>query len=261
MCGSAVDLDADERIPVGFEPARRLRTPERTVRSGISANRVWGSSRRPDARGHIPAADSCPEPDEPSSPLPVLIHPEFWSKRRIALPGREPFEMPVTSRGALQDVGFEIIERPEPSFLFGASVLITGEVARTTDFEKGMPVHQALRNGSWKPDPLILDDQALVVHLRDRGLVVLTGCGHAGIVNTVRYARALTGVEHVHAVLGGFHLTGKVFEPIIGPTVDGLAALAPEVVSTGALHRLAGHAPAREPTTQRVHPKQHRHQA
>jgi hypothetical protein len=51
---------------------------------------------------------------------------------------------------------------------------------------------------------------------------VLTGCGHAGIVNTVRYARALTGVEHVHAVLGGFHLTGKVFEPIIGPTVDGL---------------------------------------
>jgi hypothetical protein len=40
---------------------------------------------------------------------------------------------------------------------------------------------------------------------------------------TVRYARALTGVEHVHAVLGGFDLTGKVFEPIIRPTVDGLA--------------------------------------
>jgi 7,8-dihydropterin-6-yl-methyl-4-(beta-D-ribofuranosyl)aminobenzene 5'-phosphate synthase len=181
--------------------------------------------------------------------LPVLIHPEFWSKRRIALPGREPFDMPVTSRGALQDVGFEIIERPEPSFLFGASVLITGEVARTTDFEKGMAVHQALRNGSWQPDPLILDDQALVVHLRDRGLVVLTGCGHADIVNTVRYARALTGVEHVHAVLGGFHLTGKVFEPIIGPTVDGLAALAPEVVlpahCTGwqAMHQLANQLP------------------
>src|SRR5581483_3813510 len=90
---------------------------------------------------------------------------------------------------------------------------------------------------------------ALVVHLRDRGLVVLTGCGHAGIINTVRYARALTGVEQVHAVLGGFHLTGKVFEPIIGPTVDKLAALAPEVVlpahCTGwrAMHPLANQLP------------------
>lgn len=181
--------------------------------------------------------------------LPVLIHPEFWSKRRLALPGREPVELPVTSRGALEDVGFEIVERPEPSFLFGASLLVTGEVPRSTDFEKGMPVHQALRNGSWEPDPLILDDQALVVHVRGRGLVVLTGCGHAGIVNIVRYARALTGVERVHAVLGGFHLTGRLFEPIIGPTVDGLAVLAPDVVlpahCTGwrAMHELANRLP------------------
>ena len=116
-----------------------------------------------------------------------------------------------------------------------------------------MAVHQALRNGSWQPDPLILDDQALVVHLRGRGLVVLTGCGHAGIVNTVRYARVLTGVEHVHAVLGGFYLTGKAFEPIIGPTIgptiDRLAALAPEAVlpahCTGwqATHQLANQLP------------------
>ena len=95
-------------------------------------------------------------------------------------------------------------------------MLITGEVPRTTDFEQGFAIHQALRNGSWEPDPLILDDQALVVHLAGRGLVVVTGCGHAGVVNIVRYARALTGVEQVHAVLGGFHLTGALFEPVIG---------------------------------------------
>lgn len=181
--------------------------------------------------------------------LPALIHPEFWSKRRLALPGREPFELPTTSRRGLQDLGFDIVERPEPSFLFGASVLITGEVARTTDFEQGMLVHQALRNGSWEPDPLILDDQALVIDVRGRGLVVLTGCGHAGIVNIVRYARALTGVERVHAVLGGFHLTGGLFESIIEPTVDKLAALAPDIVlpahCTGwrAMHQLATRLP------------------
>jgi 7,8-dihydropterin-6-yl-methyl-4-(beta-D-ribofuranosyl)aminobenzene 5'-phosphate synthase len=181
--------------------------------------------------------------------LPVLIHPEFWSRRRIALPGRDPWELPTTSRGGLEGIGFQIIERPEPSFLFAETVLITGEVARTTDFERGFPAHQALRDGSWQPDPLILDDQALVVNVEGRGLVVLTGCGHAGVVNTVRYARALTGTERVHAVLGGFHLTGGHFEPIIGPTVEALGELAPDVVvpahCTGwkAMHALANRLP------------------
>jgi 7,8-dihydropterin-6-yl-methyl-4-(beta-D-ribofuranosyl)aminobenzene 5'-phosphate synthase len=50
------------------------------------------------------------------------------------------------------------------------------------------------------------------------------------VVNIVRYARALTGVERVHAVLGGFHLTGALFEPVIGPTVEALGELAPDVV-------------------------------
>ncbi len=101
---------------------------------------------------------------------------------------------------------------------------------RTTDFEKGSPAHQALRHARWEPDPLILDDQALVVDVRGKGLVVLTGCGHAGVVNTLRHARRLTGVERVHAVVGGFHLSGRAFEPIIGPTVDSLRDLAPDAV-------------------------------
>ena len=181
--------------------------------------------------------------------LPVVIHPEFWARRRIVLPGRDPWELPTTSRAGLEGLGFEIVERPEPSFLLDGSVLVTGEVARTTDFERGMPPHQALRDGSWQPDPLILDDQALVAHVEGRGLVVVTGCGHAGIVNIVRYARALTGVEQVHAVVGGFHLTGAVFEPIIPPTVAALAELAPDHVlpahCTGwqAMHELAGALP------------------
>lgn len=162
--------------------------------------------------------------------LPVVIHPQFWSQRRIALPGRDPWELPTTTRAGIEGLGFEIIERPQPSFLFGGSVLITGEVARTTDFERGFAIHQALRGGTWEPDPLILDDQALVVHVAGRGLVVLTGCGHAGIVNIVRYARALTGVERVYAVVGGFHLTGALFEPIIGATVQALGELAPQVI-------------------------------
>jgi 7,8-dihydropterin-6-yl-methyl-4-(beta-D-ribofuranosyl)aminobenzene 5'-phosphate synthase len=159
----------------------------------------------------------------------VLIHPEFWARRRLAIPG-EPFELPTTSRRALEDAGFGIIKQRQPSFLYDRSVLITGEVDRVTGFEKGFPIHQAWRGGGWEPDPLILDDQALIAHVAGRGLVVLTGCGHAGIVNICRYAQRLTGVEKLHAVIGGFHLTGPLFEPVIGDTVTALEQLAPEVI-------------------------------
>ncbi len=69
--------------------------------------------------------------------LPVLFHPHFWRRRRIALRGVEPPEIPATSRRALLDGGFDVIEEQQPSFLFERSVLITGEVPRTTGYEPG----------------------------------------------------------------------------------------------------------------------------
>jgi 7,8-dihydropterin-6-yl-methyl-4-(beta-D-ribofuranosyl)aminobenzene 5'-phosphate synthase len=160
--------------------------------------------------------------------VPVLIHPEFWSRRRVALPGREPVELPSTSKGALEGAGFEIVEQQQPSFLLDGSLLVTGEVDRTTEFEQGFPVHQAYREARWQPDPLILDDQALVANVRGRGLVVLTGCGHSGIVNILRYVRKLTGEDRIHAVIGGFHLSGPLFEKIVAPTCDALADFSPD---------------------------------
>src|SRR4051794_24605473 len=182
--------------------------------------------------------------------LPVVIHPEAWCRRRLALPGREPVEIAAPSRSALEGAGFEIIEQRDPSFLLDHSLLVTGEVDRTTGFEQGMaPSHQAFHHGEWRPDPLILDDQALVADVRGKGLVVLTGCSHAGVVNTLRYVRKLTGGEHLHAVIGGFHLSGPHFEPLIAPTCDAFAELAPEFLvpahCTGwrATHALASRFP------------------
>jgi 7,8-dihydropterin-6-yl-methyl-4-(beta-D-ribofuranosyl)aminobenzene 5'-phosphate synthase len=79
----------------------------------------------------------------------------------------------------------------------------------------------------------VADDQALVVHVRGRGLVVLTGCGHAGAVNIVRHAMRLTRVQRLHALLGGLHLGGKAFEPIIPPTVEALTDLSPDLLAPG----------------------------
>jgi 7,8-dihydropterin-6-yl-methyl-4-(beta-D-ribofuranosyl)aminobenzene 5'-phosphate synthase len=163
--------------------------------------------------------------------LPMIVHPRAWTRRRLVLPGHEPEELPTLSPRALDGEGFTLVERREPSLLVDGCVLITGEVDRTTEFERGMPPsHEGWFGGAWAHDPLVIDDQALVVHVRDRGLVVLTGCGHAGAVNLVRHARRLTGVERLHALIGGLHLGGPAFEPIIGPTVAALTELDPALV-------------------------------
>jgi 7,8-dihydropterin-6-yl-methyl-4-(beta-D-ribofuranosyl)aminobenzene 5'-phosphate synthase len=163
--------------------------------------------------------------------MPMVLHPVAWTRRRLAPPNREVFELPTLSKRALEGEGFEVIERREPSLLVDGSVLITGEVDRTTEFERGMPPpHQAWTGSGWEHDPLVQDDQALVVHVRNRGLVVLTGCGHAGAVNIVRHARRLTGVDRLCALLGGLHLSGPAFEPVIPPTIVALTELAPDVV-------------------------------
>jgi 7,8-dihydropterin-6-yl-methyl-4-(beta-D-ribofuranosyl)aminobenzene 5'-phosphate synthase len=181
--------------------------------------------------------------------LPITVHPLVWSARRIVFPGQPAWELPVLRRRSLEAEGFEIVERRQPSLLLDHSVLITGEIDRTTDFEIGMPFHEAHGDRGWEPDPLILDDQALIVNVRGRGLLVVTGCGHAGAVNICRYAMRLTGTTHLTGLFGGLHLTGPAFEPIIEPTVDALRDLAPDVIvpahCTGwrAQHRLAAALP------------------
>jgi 7,8-dihydropterin-6-yl-methyl-4-(beta-D-ribofuranosyl)aminobenzene 5'-phosphate synthase len=89
----------------------------------------------------------------------------------------------------------------------------------------------------------------MVLRLAEQGLVVLSGCGHAGIVNTIRYAQKLTGERKLAAIIGGFHLSGPMFEPIIEPTIRAFdelsAALIVPAHCTGwrAVHQLAASFP------------------
>jgi 7,8-dihydropterin-6-yl-methyl-4-(beta-D-ribofuranosyl)aminobenzene 5'-phosphate synthase len=162
--------------------------------------------------------------------VPIVLHPDFWNQRRLRIDGTELIELPTVSRSAVEGSGIRITEERNPSFLFDAGLLVTGEIDRTTDFERGLPGQEAYLDGRWQADEATLDDQALVINVAGKGLVIMSGCGHAGIVNIVRYVRRLTGIDQVYAVIGGFHLSGKAFEPIIGRTVEALAELEPDVV-------------------------------
>jgi 7,8-dihydropterin-6-yl-methyl-4-(beta-D-ribofuranosyl)aminobenzene 5'-phosphate synthase len=159
-----------------------------------------------------------------------VLHPAAYTQRRSAPPGAEPRPLPPPSRSALEGAGFELVESNDPSVLFQDLLLVTGEVARSTTFEQGFPFFERQVDGRWEQELHLFDDQALVANVRGKGLVVLSGCGHSGIVNTVAHAKAVTGVGRVHAVLGGFHLSGRFFDPLIGPTVEALRSFSPAVI-------------------------------
>jgi 7,8-dihydropterin-6-yl-methyl-4-(beta-D-ribofuranosyl)aminobenzene 5'-phosphate synthase len=181
--------------------------------------------------------------------LPLVLHPDAYLERKLVLPDGSEIQLPAPRLADFRRENIEIIEEPGPSMLVDDMVLVSGEVVRMTPFEKGFPIHHSRRADSWEPDPLILDDQCAIMNVRDKGLVILTGCGHAGIINIIRHAQTLTGVRKVYAVAGGFHLSGKIFEPVIPPTIAALQEIGPEYVMPGhctgwiAQHRIARELP------------------
>lgn len=165
--------------------------------------------------------------------MPLVLHPDAWKERKISFPGGQEVHLPPPSHQDLDREGWEVVEERSPSLLLEGMVLVTGQVERVTEFERGFPLQQARGSGGWEPDPWVWEDQAVVVHLKDRGLVVLTGCSHAGVINVLRHAQQVTGIETVHAVIGGLHLTGGIFEPIIPDTLAALEAIGPDFIVAG----------------------------
>ncbi|MCU0603726.1 MAG: MBL fold metallo-hydrolase [Desulfobacterales bacterium] len=157
----------------------------------------------------------------------LVLHPAaLRGARYIKLSEERRLQLPALDRERIEAAGVRVVPSPTPHPLLDGALLFLGEIPRRTDFEKGLLKARYEEGGAEKFDP-IEDDSAVVAHVRGKGLVVLSGCAHAGIVNTVAYAREVTGVEPIFVVMGGFHLTGEDFEPIIGDTTEALKAFDP----------------------------------
>jgi 7,8-dihydropterin-6-yl-methyl-4-(beta-D-ribofuranosyl)aminobenzene 5'-phosphate synthase len=156
--------------------------------------------------------------------LPLVIHPEAWRERKVVFPTGTELRLPPPSRADIEAEGLQLVEERGHTLLVDDTVLVSGQVERVTDFEQGFPIHHCRANGGWEADPMIWDDQNVIVHVRDKGLVIVSGCSHAGAVNVLRNAQRLTGERRVAGFVGGCHLTGGLFEPIIEPTVEAFSA-------------------------------------
>jgi len=162
--------------------------------------------------------------------IPFIVHPAAFKSPRYFKFGEEiKINLPKLTREMVKQSGFSVVESEKPYPLLNNTVLFLGEIPKQTDFEKGFPIAHCQKDGKEVWDA-IEDDTSIVMNLQDKGLVIVSGCAHAGIVNTVFYAMAVTGIDKVHVVMGGFHLSGPFFEHIIDRTTEELKKLNPAFI-------------------------------
>jgi len=175
--------------------------------------------------------------ENPSSPqsLTIDLHPNrptyrgFKTRETIISMEADPNFSEITSAGAL------VTKNPEAHTVLSNQFLISGYIPRTTPYETG------LQNGArfdpstekWEPDAEMADERFLVCNLKGKGLVLLTGCSHSGVVNAARAAVDMfEGKIPLHAVMGGFHLSSSS-DAQVKETVKDLQALNPKILLPG----------------------------
>ena len=163
------------------------------------------------------------------------MHPDMFRSRAVKLPhgSFRPME-DVPSVADLTAHGGRVISTREAQAIAGDTVFISGEIPRRNSFEFGLPgQHRRTEDGTgWEPDELVMDERFIAVHVRGKGLVVLTACSHAGVINVLTEARERFPGVKLHAVLGGLHLSG-INERIIPQTVAALRDFDPDVIAAG----------------------------
>lgn len=149
----------------------------------------------------------------------IVAHPEIFRRCYVIRENMRYIGVPErSSRSTVEANGGSWLLSREP-FAFMPGVMTTGEVERVTSYEPLENVHIEV-DGEMVQDPE-LDDVSLIVNVARRGLVIISGCSHAGIVNIMKQARRITGVEEIIGVIGGFHLR-VANEEQLSKTVDEL---------------------------------------
>jgi len=158
----------------------------------------------------------------------VLAHPDIFAPKLKERPTLQFIGAPFT-RTQVEAAGAIMLDCRGPAAV-APGVMSTGEVPRLESFEK-VEGFWTVKEDQHCPDK-IPDDQALAINIEGKGLAVITGCAHSGIINTIRHAQKITGVEKLYAVIGGFHLMEADYKRIEA-TAEALRRLDPAIVRPG----------------------------
>lgn len=172
--------------------------------------------------------------------IPLVLHPAaFRNPRFLKISDELKVSFPAFTHSLATAAGAAVVDTDKPFPMLDHAAAFLGQIPRVTGFERGAPNLFCEIDGKEQPDPFD-DDSAMVFNVRGKGLVVLSGCAHSGIVNTVAHARAVAGVDNVMAIMGGFHLSGLDEDTVIDPTIDALKSFNPTyIIPTHCTGRLA----------------------
>jgi len=159
--------------------------------------------------------------------IPLYVGEDTFIETVAKLPNGTILSASELKREDIESLGFvKILEIKDPTPIVPGTYL-TGRIEMVTEYEKGPDF--LIRRGDKLERDALIGEQSLVFNARGKGLVILSGCAHRGIVNTVKHAQKTTGIEKVHAVIGGFHLTGATPE-LIQKTIAGIKAINPDYI-------------------------------
>ncbi len=155
----------------------------------------------------------------------VIAHPNIFNPKFAYRPSLKHIGIPfklldIEAAGAV----FSLACNP---IILAEGIMTTGAIERTTDFEK-VEGFKTVEDGMFKDDDM-LDEQGLIINMEGKGLVIISGCSHAGIINIIKHSQKITSENRLYAVIGGFHLTGAKDEKI-QKTIDALLKLDPKWV-------------------------------
>ena len=177
-----------------------------------------------DHAGGIPQALALIQAANGARRVPLYLHPGMFHERGgMQSDGGVMPQDRVPSPKEWRDFGADPIVTDSPATCLDDMFYISGEIPRVTHYENGLvgQVRRVSDDAPWEPDPLLMDERFLAVHVRDKGLVVFSACSHAGIVNVLHHAKACFPDVKLHAAMGGLHLSGPT-EASISDTVRDL---------------------------------------
>jgi 7,8-dihydropterin-6-yl-methyl-4-(beta-D-ribofuranosyl)aminobenzene 5'-phosphate synthase len=164
-----------------------------------------------------------------------FVHPGMFAERASQRPNGELYvHEPVPGPGKLAEAGAEVVNTREPQIIGDGAFFVSGEIPRLTKYEAGLPGHlrRSSDGKSWEPDPLIMDERFISVHVKDKGQFVFSACSHAGLINVLNHARALFPKVSLYGAMGGLHLSG-VTEKIIPDTIGDLKGFGLKLLAPG----------------------------
>jgi 7,8-dihydropterin-6-yl-methyl-4-(beta-D-ribofuranosyl)aminobenzene 5'-phosphate synthase len=159
---------------------------------------------------------------------PFYVGEQFFRGTYMRRPDGNVLSLLALKREDIEGLGLlRIVEVKTPTPIVPGAYL-TGRIERFTDYEQIPPVFVAKRGEQFVQEDFV-GEQAIVLNAKGKGLIVLSGCAHRGIVNTVKHDQKITGIDKIHAVIGGFHLTGAKPE-VVQRTIADIKAVRPDYI-------------------------------